>query len=60
MFGLDKIDEGVIIINSFGEIVMINICAKLMFDINQDQIIGWKITDLFRKNEKLIDRKSVV
>ena len=52
---LDNINEGVIIINSSQCVIMANITSRMLLGVIEDQTSRWKIADLLKKNEDLLE-----
>jgi len=51
---VENASEGIIITDSNSIITSANSVARMIFAVTQEQIIGWKIADIFRENEHLL------
>jgi len=63
----NNISEGAIIARQNHNITMCNMVARILFDITEDEIIGWRVTDLLKNDDHLleayyetINRKSII
>ena len=52
---LDNVNDGVIISDANGNVTITNIAARLMLDLSEEQSTGWKLSDLFKENEHLLE-----
>lgn len=55
MAALDRVNEGAVIVDSEEMVAMANACAKLMFGVEKDEELNWRVQDLLRKNEHLLE-----
>ena len=60
MNAFNSIDEGVVLVGTDNTIVLCNIAIQYMFNIEEKQILGWKITDLLQDNDSLLDIYYIV
>ena len=52
---LNNINEGVIVAEESEIMTIINFTAKLIFSVTSEQIIGWKVSDLLKDNDNLLE-----
>ena len=54
MVALDNVNEGAVVVDG-DQIVMNNACVKLMFGLDKEDLLNWKVQDLLKGNEHLLE-----
>lgn len=52
---LNSTDEGAIVISSMHLVVMANTAARRLFNLSEQEVVGWGVADLFRGREQLLE-----
>ena len=51
---LNNIDEAIILLDSNNVVIMVNEITKIVFGFIDEEIIGWKISDVLKENNHLV------